>query len=139
MGVLIPHLGPVQPTCVSDEPSGVARVPLPAPTITVTEEDGQGSAKSALVKEGVPVPAIQQERTLQHAWHLKNKLIDDVNGFYKYLGLPFNTAYYPVEGRLPHVPLESDIDLLISKLEQRWPPSLSSRKRQGHARAKSGG
>ena len=46
----------------------------------------------------------------------KNKLIDDVNGFYKYLGLPFNTVYYPVEGHLPHVPLESDIDLLISKL-----------------------
>ena len=46
----------------------------------------------------------------------KNKIVDDITGFYRYLGTPFRGTYYPVEGRLPHVPLESDIDLLISKL-----------------------
>ncbi len=59
----------IPPTRVSDEPSGVwAKIPLPAPT-TVT--NGPGSAESASVKGRVPVPAIQQERILQHAWHLK--------------------------------------------------------------------
>jgi integrase len=46
----------------------------------------------------------------------KNKIVDDITGFYKYLRTPFLGTYYPVERRLPHVPLESDIDQLISKL-----------------------
>ena len=49
----------------------MARAPLPAPTTTVTDAGGQGCAESASVIGRVPVPAIQQERILQHAWHLK--------------------------------------------------------------------
>lgn len=46
------------------------RIPLPAPP-TPTDAGGLGSAGSASAKGGVPVPAIQRERILQHVWHLK--------------------------------------------------------------------
>jgi integrase len=48
-----------------------AKVPLPAPQTAATDARGLGSAKSASIKGKLPVPAIQQERILQHAWHLK--------------------------------------------------------------------
>ena len=43
----------------------------------------------------------------------KNKLIDDLTGFYCYKELEFSIARFPEGERLPHVPLESDIDFLI--------------------------
>ncbi len=70
-GVLIP------PTGVSDEPSGGAKIPLPAPP-TFTDAGGHDSASSTAAKGKPAVPAIQQERILQHAWHLKK------NGYMKW-------------------------------------------------------
>ena len=44
-----------------------AKIPLPAPKPAANP----ASAQSASSGRTAPVPAIQQERILQHAWHLK--------------------------------------------------------------------
>jgi integrase len=80
------------------------------------------SRKSSLMALGRRTNILDPDRVKKHLEQVllnpsrKNKIIDDIKGFYKYLQIPFRGVYYPEEGHLPHVPLESDADQLISKL-----------------------
>jgi len=80
------------------------------------------SKKATLLSVAKQVPNIlnpnQAKEYLQADTKLensrKNKLIDDLTGFYRYKGLEFSIARFPEVERFPHVPLESDIDFLIN-------------------------
>ena len=79
------------------------------------------SKKATLLSVAKQVPNIlnanQAKEYLQTDTKLentrKNKIIDDLTGFYRYKGFEFSIARFPEVERFPHVPLESDIDFLI--------------------------
>jgi len=60
------------------------------------------------------VKAYLQQAPLKNS--RKNKLIEDLSEFYKYLNKPFAIPRFPVEMSLPKIPLQSDIDFLIDNL-----------------------
>ena len=135
-----------QKTLCSDARGGVQQKPLPSNglgeilsyltwmethgyrkghsnTTTRYSEATIKSRKAALLSVARQTNILNPEQVkeyLQTATNLensrKNKLIDDLTEFYGYKGFEFSIARFPEVERLPHVPLESDIDFLIQHI-----------------------